>query len=839
MDKFEAIFQMSQDPTGLSELGTGRLLDINQAFENWSGYSKAEMIGRTTFELNLWVRSEDRAEIMKLMEVHGEVVDQPAKIRIKNGEIRDVLFAAKIITIDGQAILLSKARDVTEQKKLETVLRQTQKHLRDTLDVAPFGVLMYQLDPNGQLVFIGANRSADKILGVNCKLYIGKTLETAFPPLKHTQIPAAFRKVASSGVPYHNKALEYQDEKVSGCYDLQAVQIGPNRVAVFFEDIAERKHTLESLRISEQHLAATLQAIGDGVISTDVFGRVVGLNAVAEALTGWKEVEARNRPLTEVFRIINAQTRQPVDNPVEAVLREGRIVGLANHTVLIARDGTELQIADSAAPIRLADERIVGVVLVFRDVTESYRMHKRIEESEHRFRELFDCMGSCCAVYEAVDDGEDFVIRGFNKAAERVENVHRENILGKRVTDIFPSVKDFGIFAVFQRVWRTGVSEKFPVGLYRDERLRGWRDNFIYKLPTGEVVAVYEDVTKQKESEEKLKRDEARFRCLSQILQHPADTLQQFLDFALEEAIKLTASKLGYIYFYHAERKEFVLNSWSREVMKECAIANPQTCYALDKTGIWGEAVRQRKPIILNAFHAAHPLKKGYPAGHAHLFKFMTIPVFRGDQIVAVVGMANKAADYDETDVEQLRLLFEAVWSVVERKQAEETLSLKDHELNRYFDASLDLLCIADTDGYFVKMNPEWKRALGWTPAELEGKRFLDFIHPDDLQASLNAVAQLKDQKEVLCFENRYRGKDGTYRWIEWRSLPTGKTIYAAARDVTERKRNEEKLKEKIKELACFNDLTVGRELQMIELKKEVNALLQKTGEPEKYKIIE
>jgi len=88
--------------------------------------------------------------------------------------------------------------------------------------------------------------------------------------------------------------------------------------------------------------------------------------------------------------------------------------------------------------------------------------------------------------------------------------------------------------------------------------------------------------------------------------------------------------------------------------MKECTIANPQTCYELDKTGIWGEAVRQRKPIIVNDFPAEHPLKKGYPEGHAPLSRFLTVPVFNEDQIVAVVGIANKARDYDESDVLQL-----------------------------------------------------------------------------------------------------------------------------------------------------------------------------------------
>jgi signal transduction histidine kinase/ABC-type uncharacterized transport system substrate-binding protein/ActR/RegA family two-component response regulator len=184
-------------------------------------------------------------------------------------------------------------------------------------------------------------------------------------------------------------------------------------------------------------------------------------------------------------------------------------------------------------------------------------------------------------------------------------------------------------------------------------------------------------------SEQRLRRDEAHFRALAQVLQHPVNTLQEFLDCALAEALQLTRSRLGYIYFYNAEKKQFILNSWSRDVMKECTITDPQTCYELDKTGMWGESVRQGRPIVVNDFQAAHPLKKGYPDGHARLDKFMTIPIFNGKDIVAVVGVANKAADYDETDVDQLRMLMDAVWKVVERKRAEEALGESEDRLRQ------------------------------------------------------------------------------------------------------------------------------------------------------------
>ncbi|MBN1220382.1 MAG: PAS domain S-box protein, partial [Anaerolineae bacterium] len=133
---------------------------------------------------------------------------------------------------------------------------------------------------------------------------------------------------------------------------------------------------------------------------------------------------------------------------------------------------------------------------------------------------------------------------------------------------------------------------------------------------------------------------------------------------------------------------------------------------------------------------------------------------------------------------------------ITARKQVEEALRAKTEELDRFFSLALDLLCIADIEGYFLRLNRAWEKTLGYSLAELEGQKFLDFVHPDDKPSTLAVIGELSGGQEVLNFVNRYRCKDGSYRWIEWRSLPYGKFIYAAARDITERKQVEEALRE-------------------------------------------
>ncbi len=133
---------------------------------------------------------------------------------------------------------------------------------------------------------------------------------------------------------------------------------------------------------------------------------------------------------------------------------------------------------------------------------------------------------------------------------------------------------------------------------------------------------------------------------------------------------------------------------------------------------------------------------------------------------------------------------------ITERKRIENALKEKTEELDRFFSVALDLLCIADTDGYFHRLNRQWEDTLGYSLDELEGSRFLDFVHPDDIRRTLDTLTALSQNRVVNDFVNRYRCRDGSYRWIEWRSVPVGRWMYAAARDITDRKNAEFYLKE-------------------------------------------
>ena len=193
--------------------------------------------------------------------------------------------------------------------------------------------------------------------------------------LKHLEMA-----LKTGEIQIYSYVLEYRGRLKH--FDAYMSAVNESEALVIVRDVSDRVHTEEKLVSANENLRVTLNSIGDGVIATDNSGNITGMNPVAELLTGWNQNDATGKPLEEVFNIENTITGERVPNPVLKVLMSGQVIGLANHTKLISKNGAEFQIADSASPIRKHDGSIIGVVLVFHDVTERYAREKALKESE-------------------------------------------------------------------------------------------------------------------------------------------------------------------------------------------------------------------------------------------------------------------------------------------------------------------------------------------------------------------------------------------------------------------------------------------------------------------------
>ena len=239
-----------------------------------------------------------------------------------------------------------------------------------------------------------------------------------------------------------------------------------------------------------------------------------------------------------------------------------------------------------------------------------------------------------------------------------------QNLLGTGIFDNLP----YALAKKRKDYLQETISSGRPV-MFEDYRFGRVVNNSITPILDSEgkvycLAVLGRDITEQR-------MDEERLESLLKISGYKAKSIQELLDFSLKEAVVLAKSNVGYVFYYDEAKNEFILKHWTNHATEYPNILNPTRTYRLEKTGIWSEPVRQGKPVFQNELHSSHTLGKGYPEGHPPLHRFLSIPVFANDKIVAVVSVANKETDYGQDDAHQLSLLMDTVWHYVERRESE------------------------------------------------------------------------------------------------------------------------------------------------------------------------
>ena len=273
----------------------------------------------------------------------------------------------------------------------------------------------------------------------------------------------------------------------------------------------------KQVRSNGENLRITLNSIGEAVISTDVKGRIVQMNPVAEKLTGWNFYEAEGKDLSEVFRIMNPVTGLLVENPVEKVLANGMVVGLANHTKLTSRSGEEYQIADTASSIKDDAGNVSGVVLVFRNVTEEYRIKEALKESEETFRSIIEASPMGLHIYR-MDENDKLIFIGTNPAANKLLNTDCSKFIGKKIDELFPQLMETGIIERYQRAARTGEPWSGELAFPGENGKTKIYEIYVFQMIPMKTAILFNDITERKEMEEALRQSETRFRDMAEML---------------------------------------------------------------------------------------------------------------------------------------------------------------------------------------------------------------------------------------------------------------------------------------------------------------------------------
>jgi len=376
--------------------------------------------------------------------------------------------------------------------------------------------------------------------------------------------------------------------------------------------------------------------------------------------------------------------------------------------------------------------------------------------SNFNLEELFDCMQNAVVIYEAVDNGEDFKIVGFNAAAEKIEDLKKKEIIGKKVTKVFPGIVEFGLLDVLKDVWKTGDSMDHPVSIYEDDRIKGWRENYVYKLPTGEIVAVYRDVTEQKQAEEQVIHSELNLQTLIN---------------NRKESIWSIDKDYNFIVFNDFFKEHYFV---AYKIKLEIGI-NALDVVTEDLYDFWKAKYDRALSGEKYSFEFTEDIEET-----THYFEVSLNPIISNKTITGVSAFSI---------------------DITERKQTDEAIRISEENYKGIFNTSSDAIYIQDKNGIFIDVNEGVEKMYGYKRNSFIGKtpEFISAPGKNDINAIMKAVTNAYNGKEQ---EFEYWGlrKSGEAFPKEVKLYPGKyngeKVVIAVAHDISERKKSKEALRE-------------------------------------------
>jgi len=807
-EKYSGIFK--NVPFGLLSIDLkGRILSCNDSFYRLSGYTRQDFVGKHFTQIPTLPKKDFSQFRLILQNFVRGIFPSPIEFpwihrdgskRLAEAYVTPIKVKKKITGI--QCLVL----DITEKKRAEEALRESEEKFRSIIDSSPMGMHMYELKNDGNLVFTGANPAADRILGVDNSLFIGKTIEEAFPPLAKTEVPKRYRLAAKKGISWQNEQIDYQDEKIRGAFEVHAFQTSPGKMVAMFLDITRRKQTelfLEQERNLLDHIAQTSPA---GIIVLDKNGRLMFVNKRSEEISGIPESKLTKEMHEALLWNITDFEGHPFPEdklPFNLIQKTKKPVYGVKHAVELQK-GNRIYLSINAAPLFTSNGDFDGMAGVIEDISERIRSERALKDSEEKYRNTVELSPDAIALVNLKG-----VITDCNSALVRLTGASKDELVQKHFTKIpFLFKKDIPKYLrIFASLLKGKVPKPFELqwiqknGQVRDGEILVSLMKREGHLSGVQVIA--RDITERKQA-----LDQVNFRAeFERLILMTSTKLINISSNEFDKAINETLKQIGkfsgvdrsYIFLFSEDDKTMDnTHEWcAKGIVSQIGRLKglPIECFS------WSLS-QMRRGEILHIPHVKDLPSEAQPEREEFekegIQSVICVPIVRIEKMVGFIGFDSVKNEkvWTEDSIMLLRLIGDVLSNAIDRFQKERELRLSEEKFRTLAENSPNMIFI-NRMGKVVFANKECERIVGYSQEEFKspGFNFLSLIAPESVETVKSNFAKHKKGQDIPPYEYILVTKEGRHIQVinssKLISYEGEAAILGVVMDITSGKRGE------------------------------------------------